>query len=113
MSESKYPKDSEIKVEWTLFHYVFLLVCTLLTWGMYIFSLQSNTFQLSKLFSILGLYIDIIGVVVASLKTPFFGLFVDGGEVQMKCAKVENIWFQRGMFIIALGMLFQIVGSLL
>lgn len=113
MSVPKYPKDNEIKVEWKWYHSLLLAVCTLSTLGLYCFSLRNNPFTFSKLFSTAGLYIDFVGVLFASLKTPSYGLFIDSGKLDKKRAEVENIWFRRGMFVIATGILLQITGSLI
>jgi hypothetical protein len=67
----------------------------------------------SRLLSVLGLNIDIVGVMTASRRTPYFGLFADGGDVEFKRQKAEQRSFERGMLVIAFGLLLQTLGMLI
>lgn len=110
----RYPTDSEIKVQWTPFHIVAIAAVTLVVW-VWFFSRHDlhEPGVLNKFFSVLGLNIDTIGVVVASLKPPYFGSFHDGGAVEMKRQKAERASFENGMFIVAIGLFLQALGVLL
>ena len=55
-----------------------------ITIGGIVFLNYNPLLSFAKFFSIIGLYIDIIGVLIASLKTPYLGAFLDGGELEHK-----------------------------
>ncbi len=109
----KYPKVEDIKVEWTLIQKLIILIITLIIIGFLIYESRTKCISLTKYLSVGGLYIDIIGVVIASLKTPYYGSFYDGGQIEIERAKVEKKYFQRGMSLIALGMILQTISTLL
>ncbi len=110
---NKYPTDDQIKVEWTIFHKTICVIPTFIIWIWFISGpgLESP-FHWNKFLSLLGLNIDIFGVVIASLKPPYFGLFADGGMVEFKRGQAEQESFKKGMFIVAIGLLFQALGVL-
>ncbi|WP_041466169.1 hypothetical protein [Chlorobaculum parvum] len=108
-----YPKDEEVKVEWTVIHKAIIVLSVIVIWPLFFYTTDINNDIMKKLLAVSGLNIDIIGVVVASLKTPYYGLFCDGGKVEVTRAKVEKKYFQFGMWLIALGSLFQAIGTLL
>lgn len=110
---SHYPKDNEVKVEWKLLHIAIIVMSVLVIWPIFYYTTDSTKSFTNKLFSVAGLNIDIIGVVVASLKTPYYGLFVDGGKIEFTRANAEKKYFQVGMLLIALGFFFQALGTLL
>lgn len=109
----KYPKEDEIKVEWTVVHKGIIILSVLVIWPLFIYTADMNDNFIKKLLSVAGLNVDIIGVVIASLKTPYYGLFMEGGKIEFNRAKVEKRYFQLGMWFIALGSLFQALGTLL
>lgn len=111
--ETKYPKDDDIKVEWTAIHKIMIVVPFLAIWTLFYYLTDFKSPYAAKLLTIVGLSIDIIGVTIASLKTPFYGLFHDGGAIEVKRADVERKYFQSGMLLIAIGLLFQTLGSLI
>ena len=90
-----------------------LAVVSLLIWAIF-FARHGLTSPagLSRLLSVLGLNIDIVGVMIASRRTPYFGLFADGGAVELKRQKAEQRSFEWGMLVIALGLLLQTLGML-
>ncbi|MEH6784400.1 MAG: hypothetical protein V7688_10995 [Alcanivorax jadensis] len=104
MSEKKYPKDNEIKVQWTNIH-IGIIVISFFIWPGFLCFSDSGSF--TKMLSLMGLQLGTIGVVVSSLKTPPYGAFMDGGELEFKRAKVEGRYFQRGMWLIAIGFILQ------
>lgn len=114
MSEaSRYPQEEEIKVEWKPQHIAIVVLSFVLIWPLFYCVTDVTKNLPNKLLSVAGLNIDIIGVVVASLKTPFYGLFHDGGKIEITRANVEKKSFQIGMWLIALGFFLQALGTLL
>lgn len=108
-----YPKIDDIKVELTAIHKLIILIITLIIIGFLIFESWTKNISLTKYLSVGGLYIDIIGVVIASLKTPYYGSFFDGGQIEIERQKIEHTYFRKGMYLIALGMILQAIGTLL
>jgi len=110
----EYPQDHEIRVVWTKFIISLLAISTVLLWSAFFYlNPVLCEIKISKFLSITGLYLDILGVVIASLKTPYYGLFFDGGAIEVKCAKVEERYFKAGMFLIGIGFFLQAMGSTL
>lgn len=108
----KYPQDHEIKVIWTKFIVSLLLISTVSLWSVF-FYLNPVLCEIktSKLLSVIGLYIDVLGVAIASLETPYYGSFHDGGAIEKRRAKVEEKYFRIGMLLIGVGFFFQALGS--
>lgn len=109
----QYPKDDEIRVVLGKLRILLLACSTVLIWPAFFHFNPVDSLNLTELLSALGLYIDIIGVVVASLKTPYYGSFHDGGAIEIKRAKIEANYFKVGMLLIGLGFLLQAFGSFL
>lgn len=109
----RYPKDDEVKVEWKPLHIAIVVLSVVVIWPLFYCATDLTKNLTNKLFSIAGLNIDIIGVVVASLKTPFYGAFHDGGKIEFTRANVEKRCFQFGMWLVALGFFLQALGTLL
>lgn len=107
-----YPKEHEIRVVWGKLHITLIVFTTLLVWPSFFYFNPISAFKLSKLLSVLGLFIDVIGVVIASLETPYYGSFHDGGAIEHKRAAVESAYFRVGMLLIGLGFLLQALGTL-
>jgi hypothetical protein len=107
----KYPDN--IKVEWTFIHRAITVGITLLVISYIVYESRIKPINVTKYLSLLGLYIDIIGVVIASLKTPYYGAFYDGGKIEINRQKVEKKYFQIGMLLIAIGMILQTCGVML
>lgn len=82
-------------------------------WPVFFFLSDLTNHFANKLLSVVGLNVDIIGVVIASLKTPFYGFFHDGGKIEIHRANVERRYFQFGMWLIAAGFFLQALGTLL
>ena len=109
----QYPKDDEVKVEWKPLHIAIIALSVLVIWPLFYCVTDLSKNLPNKLFSVAGLNVDIVGVVVASLKTPFYGIFHDGGKIEITRANVEKKYFQFGMWLIALGFFLQALGTLL
>jgi hypothetical protein len=112
MESSRYPSDGNIKVEWNKWHSIIIGLVTILSVVLLILERQKDNVLMTKYCSVIGLWIDFLGVVIASLKTPSYGTFYDGGELNRKCKQVEDNAFKKGMFIIAFGLIFQMIGSI-
>lgn len=111
---TKYPQDHEIKVVWTKFIISLLAVSTVLLWSVFFYlNPVLCGIKISKILSAIGLYIDILGVAIASLKTPYYGSFHDGGDIELKRAKVEERYFKFGMLLIGIGFFLQAMSSAL
>jgi len=111
--EKKYPSDEQIKPKWSTFQVVFLVVSTLILLTVFGYRFCSQTINLSTSLTITGLYIDIVGVIIASLKTPYFGSFFDGGEIEFKRQKADSKVFQKGMLLVGTGFLLQAIGVII
>ena len=107
---SSYPTDEQIKPEWTSVHTLLIVVSGLIWPAFYFFS---SDHTLPKILTLLGLQLGIIGSVLSSLKTSVYGSFVDGGKLNIKRAKVEGVWWQRGMLLIATGFIAQVCALLI
>jgi len=108
-----YPKDDEVKVQWKPLHIAIVVLSVVVIWPLFYCATDLTKSFTNKLLSIAGLNIDIIGVVVASLKTPFYGFFHDGGKIEIVRANVEKKYFQLGMWLIAFDFFLQALGTLL
>ncbi|MCZ8236814.1 MAG: hypothetical protein O9310_00130 [Leptospiraceae bacterium] len=108
---NQYPTDDQIKVEWNKFHTIILCVSSIFSIAGIINLFTMPIISYSKLFSIIGLYVDIVGVLIASLKTPYFGSFMDGGDLERRRGDEEKKWFLKGMYTISVGMILQVIGN--
>lgn len=108
----KYPEDHQIKIKWTKLHIGILVISTVSFLSFFCFDLM-DSFKFNKFFSVFGLYLDIIGVTMVSLRTPYFGTFYDGGKIEYNRAKAEEKYFQIGMFLIGLGFFLQALGAII
>jgi len=110
----KYPQDYEIKVVWTKFIIGLLFVSTFALWSVF-FYMNQNIFEIKpgKFISVLGLYTDMLGVAIASLRTPYYGAFHDGGALEVKRSKKEEGYFKIGMLFIGIGFFLQGLGSII
>lgn len=109
----RYPKDDEVKIEWKPQHISIVILSVVVIWPIFYYTTDLTGKFTTKLLAVIGLNIDIIGVVVASLKTPFYGFFHDGGKIEITRSNVEKRYFQIGMSLIALGFFFQALSTLL
>lgn len=109
-----YPTDSEIRPKWSKFHLIILILSSVLIWGAYIGKLiySGDLPPWTSTLSLVGLHMDIIGVLVVSLKTPFFGYFHDGGKLESKRELSDNKTFRKGMILITFGFAFQAISIL-
>ncbi len=103
-----YPKDDEIKGKWSKYQICALVLATLIIWPLFFikhgFPSCSNTIPLV---TVLGLYFDILGVIIASIEAPYFGLFGNGGDVETKRVRVKEKYLKIGLTFIGIGFLLQ------
>jgi hypothetical protein len=109
-----YPKDKEIKGKRSRYHIFAVVLATLIIWPLFFiklgFSICNN---IIPFITVLGLYIDILGVIIASIEAPYFGLFADGGDIETKRTKVKENYLKIGLTLIGIGFLFQVVAVIL
>ena len=106
-----YPDNKDIKIKWTKFNTLLVLV---VTFSLILFLINQAHFKpltLGQITNISGLYIDFWGVIIASLKTPYYGSFFDGGEIEKKRQKVDEKYFKYGMILVLLGLLLQALST--
>ena len=88
-----YPNDNQIKaVPPRVFGFI-SIIATVMIWVLFLNYNRvwiQNSFPLSKFLSVLGLNFDLLGVLIASSKTKYFGNFADGGDVERKRQEKEN-----------------------
>ena len=112
IQERTYPAREQVRVEWTWIHYLVLTTSSIIIPCASLKFIDFNQPYKYKLFSVLGLFIDIIGVTLATLKTPYYGSFHDGGELEVWRRQEEDKWFKIGMFLIAIGAFLQTFGNI-
>lgn len=108
-----YPQDHEIRVVWGKLRISLIVCATLVIWPSFLYFNPLCSTSIAKILVVLGLYVDIVGIVIASLKTPYYGSFADGGEIEVRRGKVEHKYFQAGMLLVGLGFLLQAFGSII
>ncbi|WP_447593067.1 hypothetical protein [Stenotrophomonas rhizophila] len=110
---SEYPKDEDIKIQWSALQLAMVIVPTMVLWGAF-FLLISPGHELPKtLLTLAGLNLDIVGVIWASRTPPYYGIFVDGGEIERKRSRVQDRSFRNGMAIVGVGFLLQGISAIL
>lgn len=108
----KYPNFKDIKVQWTKLHTLIVMVITFSVILFLINQAKSKPITLTQYINVSGLYLDFWGVIIASLKTPYYGAFYDAGKIEIKRQKVESKYFYIGMILIFIGMLLQVFSTL-
>ncbi|WP_147282722.1 hypothetical protein [Comamonas sp. AG1104] len=104
----EYPK--EIEVEWSKTH-ISMILLSFFIWPAFFYINQGDIFP--KILSVAGLFLNSVGATVATLKPPFYGLYMDGGALQRKSEKIAYKYFRFGMLIVALGFILQAVKEVL
>ena len=103
-----YPKDNDIKGAWKSYHIAGIILSTLLIWSLFFSKrVPLKIVSIPPFLSVLGLNIDINGVIIASIEAPYFGLFADGGDQESKRSKVKEKYFKWGLLFIGFGFLLQ------
>lgn len=109
---NKYPDFKDIKVQWTKFHTLIAIVVTFSVIMFLINQAKSKPITLTQYIHVSGLYLDFWGVMIASLKTPYYGAFLDAGKIEIERQKVESKYFYIGMILIFIGMILQVFSTL-
>lgn len=110
---ANYPADGDIKVKWSRFQVAMVVVPTVAIWAMFfLWPGAAEPHLLKTVLSISGLNVDIVGVVVASLKAPYFGSFLDGGKIEFKREAADRKAFQVGMVLVGIGFFLQAIAVL-
>ncbi|MBN1475035.1 MAG: hypothetical protein JW914_10490 [Syntrophaceae bacterium] len=103
-----YPKDNDIKGKWSKYQIISVVLSTLIIWPLFFLKLGfPSCHNMIPFISVLGLYLDILGVIIASIEAPYFGLFADGGNVEIKRARIKEKYLKIGLTLIGIGFLFQ------
>ncbi|WP_269685484.1 hypothetical protein [Flavobacterium lacustre] len=108
----EYPNFKDIKVHWTKFHTLIVMVITFSVILFLINQAKSKPITLTQYLNVAGLYLDFWGVIIASLKTPYYGAFFDAGKIEIERQKVESKYLNIGMILIFIGMLLQVLSTL-
>jgi hypothetical protein len=109
---NKYPDFEDIKVQWTKLHTLIVVVITISVVLFLINQAKLKPITLTQYINVSGLYTDFWGVIIASLKTPYYGIFHDGGKIEIERQKVESKYFYIGMILVFIGMLLQVFSTL-
>lgn len=109
-----YPEDHKIKGMWSRYHILAIVLTTIIIWPMFFMKLGLPFFcHIIPSFTVLGLYIDIIGVIIASIEAPYFGSFADSGDVERKRTVVKEKYLKIGLTLIGIGFFFQGIAAIL
>lgn len=108
---TSYP--NRISVHWTKAHIGMLLLAMALWPAYWVLNPTFSAASVPKLLSVSGLFLNTVGATVATLKPPYYGTFLDGGELQCKCEALASRYFNAGMVIVAIGFLLQAAKEIL
>lgn len=107
MDKITYPK--EIKVEVTALHWI-LLGLSLAMWPIFVYHYPAYVpGEWPRFCSVLGLFLNIVGATIASMRPRAQRTFSDGGDLQLKADAKASQCARYGMLIIALGFIVQAV----
>lgn len=109
---NKYPDFKDIEVLWTKLHTLIVIVITFSVVMFLINEAKSKPITLTQYINVSGLYLDFWGVIIASLKTPYYGTFHDAGKIEIERQKVESKYLNIGMILIFIGMILQVFSTL-
>lgn len=107
---NKYPEDEEVKVQWTTFHKLTLIVLTISLMVFLGCLWKNNSLSETLLFNAFGIYLSAFGSIFLTLKTPFYGTFYDGGRIEQRRQQVEAKYFRLGVFILLIGASLLLLG---
>lgn len=107
-----YPNFEDIKVQWTKGNTLLVFIITFSVILFLVNQTKLRPITNVQYLNIFGLYIDFLGVVITTLKTPYYGIFHDAGKLERIRQKVEHKYFKIGMGLIIIGMLLQVWSTL-
>jgi hypothetical protein len=107
---SFYPNDNEVKVQWTSFQKLVLILLTISLIVFLSFHWKAETITKILLLNSFGIYLNILGSVMSTLKTPFYGLFYDGGRLERVRQEVEAKYFKFGIMSMSIGAMLLLLG---
>ena len=114
LNKIMYPKDDEIKGKWKGYHTIAAAFSTLIIWPLFFIKLGfPSCNNIVPFITVLGLYLDILGVIFASIEAPYFGLFGDGGDIERKRTRVKEKYLKIGLTLMGIGFLFQGIAAII
>lgn len=109
-----YPEDRKIKGTPRCYQIIAAFLTTIIIWPLFFIKLGFPfSDHIVPFLTVLGLYIDILGVIIASIEAPYFGLFLDGGDIERKKAILKEKYLKIGLTFIGIGFLFQGIAAIL
>lgn len=109
-----YPKDDEIKGKWSKYQIIAVALATIVLWPLFFIRLGFPSWHnIVPFVTVFGLYLDILGVIIASIEAPYFGLFADGGDVEIKRTRIKEKYLKICLMFIGIGFLFQGVAAII
>ncbi len=62
--------------------------------------------------TLLGLTLDIVGILLAAKRVPYLGSFLDAGDLNRKSESENHFWTSLGLTLIIIGFILQGLGSI-
>jgi hypothetical protein len=103
-----YPKDDQIRGKWSRYQIIAVALSTLIIWSLFFIRLGfPSCNNIVPFITVVGLYVDILGVIIASIEAPYSGEYLDGGDIERKRTKVKETYLRIGLTFIGIVFLFQ------
>ena len=110
--KGEYPRIEEVTAKFR-YKYIFAVTIIAITLaGGYLFQLGNQNFSYSKILSILGLIIDMYGIVITFSHVEYFGSFLDAGALESLRIKSKQKVLNIGLIVILIGFTIQAIASL-
>ncbi|WP_078127549.1 hypothetical protein [Leptospira alexanderi] len=103
------PQDSDIKTYIEKKYLFLLLFLIILIWSFFIYKTykRPEEFKINLLINLIGLTFDSIGVLLTLYTVPYFGAFLDCGELERKREDRLRRKHKTGLLLILIGFCFQ------
>ncbi|WP_039929482.1 hypothetical protein [Leptospira yanagawae] len=110
----KYPKENQIKAKLNPYFYYISILLMIILWSIYFYLIKCgcNSFKYSSFLSILGLTLDIVGILLAAKRVPYLGSYLDMGDLNQKREKEDHFWSAFGLTLIIIGFFLQGLGNI-